>query len=541
MTATLFNLVQPIAPISPDTQGQAVYDRFQAEPDTLAIAVVDEAGRPVGLLERNAFFVAMAAHYGRALYALRPISLLMDSQPLIADGETPVAEFCGAMLVDRAAELLKGFIVVRDGRYAGVGSALCLLQATNASNLAHAEEMTRVAETLNRAKLEAQSALSAKSQFLAVMSHEIRTPLNGVLAIADILQRKLAEPELKHYVGAIQDSGETLLRLLTDALDLTRADAGKLPLTEEGFCAPALLEDLAALWTARAEQRGLELAFSYSGAVDQWALGDAVRLKQIFNNLLGNALKFTAQGAVSVELNTRLEDGCVRFEGVVRDTGVGVPEAKLATIFHPFSQTDAGVREGGAGLGLSICQALVEQMGGQIAASRNPGGGSTFRFEVPLFEVPTPAEAALRADEDFDSGQAGRLHVLIADDNATNRLVASTLCEMFGFTCETVDDGQEAVDAAATGKFGLILMDIRMPNLDGIGATRAIRAMGGAAGAVPILALTANADPWDAAAYMAEGMDGVVEKPLKAERLLAAINGLFETGEATREQALRVA
>jgi two-component system, sensor histidine kinase len=528
MSATLFDLVQKAAPISPDMKGQSVYDRFQVEPAALAIAVVDCLGRPIGLVERNAFFVAMAAHYGRAVYALRPVSLLMDPHPLVAEADTPVTEFCGEILANRSADLLKGFVVQRDGLYVGVGSTLDLLQASNAANLAHAEEMTRLADTLNRAKLEAQSALSAKSQFLAVMSHEIRTPMNGVLAIADILQRKLAGTELEAYVATIQDSGQTLLRLLTDALDLSRSDAGRLELAEDSFCVPALADDLAALWTARAEQRKLTLSFSYRGPPEQWALGDAVRIKQIFNNLIGNALKFTHVGGVEVVIGVRAEATCIRLEGAVRDTGVGVPAAKLAEIFQPFIQTEAGVREGGAGLGLSICASLVEQMGGQIQALLNEGVGATFQFDIPLFEALAPAAADLPAQADLESGPAAGLHVLIADDNATNRLVAETLCGMFGFTSETVEDGEEAVAAVIGGRFDLVLMDIKMPRLDGLGATRQIRALPDGRAQVPILALTANADPWDAEAYLAQGMDGVVEKPIKADRLRDVINALFE-------------
>jgi signal transduction histidine kinase/ActR/RegA family two-component response regulator len=525
MSATLLDLIQSIAPITPETLGQDVYDRFQAEPDTLAIAVVDDEGRPVGLVERNAFFVAMAAHYGRALYGLRPISLLMNAAPLIAEGDTPVAEFCGDVLADRSSEVMKGFVVVSGGRYAGVGSTLALLQATNAANRAHAEEMTRLADTLNQAKLEAQSALTAKSQFLAVMSHEIRTPLNGVLAIADILQRRLGDPALKPYVTTIQDSGQTLLRLLTDALDFSRADAGQLDLAEDSFHLPGLLDDLSALWTARAELKGLSLSFRYEGALDQWALGDAVRIKQVFNNLIGNALKFTRQGGVQVTLRARRDDVHVVVEGEVRDSGVGIPADRLGAIFQPFSQTEAGVREGGAGLGLSICRQLVGQMGGSIGVTSDQAG-TAFGFEFPLFDLPAPSEAEIAAEPDLSQG-AGGLHVLIADDNATNRLVAETLCGMFGCTSESVEDGEQAVSAAASGRFDLVLMDIKMPNLDGVGATRRIRGLAGAAAQVPILAITANADPWDAASYLAQGMDGVVEKPIKAERLLSAINGLF--------------
>ena len=526
MAGVLLDLVQTIAPIGADTLGEAVYERFQAEPDVLAIAVADAAGAPLGLVERNAFFVAMAAQYGRALYARRPISVLMNAEPLVVDGQMAVAEFCGQVLAERPSELLRGFIVTDSGRYAGVGSALGLLQATTAAAQAHAEEMTRLAETLNRASLEAQSALIAKSQFLAVMSHEIRTPLNGVLAIADILARKLAQPELAPYVESIQGSGQTLLRLLTDALDLSRAEAGRLELAEDSFCVPALLDDLAALWSARAELKGLSLSVSYDGAPGQWALGDAIRIKQVFNNLIGNALKFTETGGVEARLTARSEDACVVLEGAVIDTGPGVPPDRLAGIFQPFTQTEAGAREGGAGLGLSICRELVAQMGGVISAAANPGRGMTFAFEVPLYDVPAPREEDTVAEGAREDAPMG-LHVLVADDNATNRLVARTLCEMFGCTVETVEDGDDAVAAVSEGRFDLVLMDIRMPRLDGVAATGRIRALPGPQSQVPILALTANADPWDAAGYLAQGMSGVVEKPVKAERLAEAMATLF--------------
>ena len=527
MAGVLLDLVQLTSPIAPDTCGDHVYERFESEPDSLAIAVVDDEGRPVGLIERNAFFVAMAAHYGRALYARRPVSLLMNADPLVVEGDVSVAEFCDQVLAERPSELLRGFIVTQGGRYAGVGSALTLLQATSAANLAHAEEMTRLADTLNRAKLDAQAALTAKSQFLAVMSHEIRTPLNGVLAIADILARKLEQRDLAPYVASIQESGQTLLRLLTDALDLSRADAGRLELAEEGFHVPAVLDDLAALWGARAEQKGLSLSVAYDGRPDQWALGDVIRLKQVFNNLIGNALKFTSVGGVEARLSARRDDVHVFLTGEVRDTGVGVPEDRLATIFQPFSQTEAGMREGGAGLGLSICRQLVDQMGGSIGARRNPGRGTTFHFAIPLFDVPAPQADDAQAAEGAEALSGAGLHVLIVDDNATNRLVAETLCAMFGCTSESVEDGALAVTAVRQGRFDLVLMDIRMPNLDGVGATRQIRALAGAAADIPILALTANADPWDAASYIAQGMNAVVEKPIKAERLFAAISELF--------------
>jgi CheY-like chemotaxis protein len=221
-----------------------------------------------------------------------------------------------------------------------------------------------------------------------------------------------------------------------------------------------------------------------------------------------------------------VEGGCARLRGEVADTGPGVPADRREEIFSPFNQTETGVRLGGAGLGLAVCRQIIERMNGTIAARQNPGGGAIFAFEAPLYHVPAPAEAespVLPAE-----AADGALHVLIADDNATNRLVAATLCEMFGCTSEAVADGAEAVEAAASGRFDLVLMDIKMPGMDGIEATRRIRSGAGAWSQLPIIAVTANADPTDAAFYRASGMNGVVEKPLKPERLLAAMSAVLQ-------------
>ena len=528
MSSNLSSLATRPDPVGPETSGAEVYRRFEHEPDLLVLAVVDADQRPVGILDRNGFFLRMAAEYGRALYANRPISTLMNRSPLMAEGDTLVADFTGEALAERPSELMLGFIVLEAGRYAGVGTLLSLLQATSEANRAHAAEMTRIADRLNAATVEAQAALRAKSQFLAVMSHEIRTPLNGVLALADILDRKLEQAELKPYVHTIVESGQTLLRLLTDALDISRAEAGAMDLAETGFCVPRLIDDLDGLWRVHAEQKGLALTFSYRGQPDQWALGDEIRLKQVFNNLIGNALKFTDRGAVEVSLTTERVGDHVHLVGEVRDCGPGLPEDRLEMIFNPFVQAENGREQGGAGLGLSICREIVKCMDGQIRAFNNAGTGATFRFELVLFDVPPEIQPAAAPGEVFDFGRP--LHILIADDNATNRFVAGTLCELFGFTSETVDDGAPAVEAAASGRFDLVLMDIRMPGMDGLEATRAIRRLPGAAAMTPILALTANADPWDAAHYLAEGMDGVVEKPIKTHLLAAAINAAMDRG-----------
>ncbi len=527
MPSSLFELAQPVLPVTAATSGGVVYQRFEADLDCLVLAVVDEAGRPVGIIERNAFFLRMAAEYGRALFALRPVSLLMNPSPLVAEGETPVSDFCRDNLADRPSDLLQGFVVTDGGRYVGVGSVLSLLKASSDANKAHAEEMTRLAVSLDRAKQDAQAALSARSQFLATMSHEIRTPLNGVLAIAELLARRMTEADLKPYVETFLRSGETLLRLLTDALDLSRADAAALELVEEPFALAPMMEDVCALWRAKAAQKGLALSVTYDGAPGQGVLGDAIRIKQIFGNLIGNAIKFTDEGGVEVRLKAVCEDLYVRLEGEVRDSGVGVPEAKRAGIFAPFGQTDEGHARGGAGLGLSVCRELVGRMDGAIRMEANAPTGSVFRFEVTLYDAPGLVSGHDGAAED-GGVRLPPLRILIADDNPTNRLVAQTLCDHMGCSSEAVENGELAVVAVKSGRFDLVLMDVKMPVMDGVAAVRAIRQLPAPLCEIPVLALTANADPWDAAQYLTEGMDAVVEKPIKIDRLAQAIDAALQ-------------
>ncbi|ACG77080.1 sensor histidine kinase/response regulator [Phenylobacterium zucineum HLK1] len=524
--ALLLDIAPCVPPVFSTATGGELYRRFESEPDTLAIAVVDAAGRPIGIVERNSFLVRMAAQYGHALWSRRPIAGWMKTDPLVADGDVTVSEFCGRILEERPSELLHGFIVTCGGRYAGVGTMLALLQASAAETASHAGEMTRLAEAARASSAQAHEALAAKARFLAVMSHEIRTPLNGVLGVAEILRRKLPDAELAPLVNTIIESGGVLLRLLNDALDLSRAEAAGLELDEAPLPVAELLDDVLALWTPQADIRGVPLTGAYDGPQDLWVLGDRVRLRQILNNLVGNGLKFTGAGGVHVRLTARTEGDCVRLAGAVSDSGPGVPPERLETIFQPFQQTEEGVRRGGAGLGLAVCRQIVQRMDGTIQARNRPEGGAEFAFETPLFRVPAPSSVG-GATAEPPPGVEGRVHVLIADDNATNRLVAASLCETFGCTSECVEDGAAAVEAAASGRFDLILMDIKMPVMDGAEATRRIRSGAGAGSRTPILALTANADPADAAFYRRCGVNGVVEKPIRPDRLLAAMTAVL--------------
>ena len=511
---TIWDLVEVGAPALPTTHGDLLYERFNREPDTFAVAVVDEAGHPVGLVERGAFIMTMASPYGRALYARRPISLVMDTNPIRVEAEADVTAFTRDALGERSSDLLKGFIVTHEGRFVGVGSALGLLKFANTNNLRHL--------------IQAERALKERAEFLSVMSHEIRTPLNGVLSVAEILNHELEQENLRPHVSAILSSGDTLLRLLNDSLDFFRGEAGNLDLHDDAFNASAILEDAGALWRARAAQAGLTLDLAYEGPDALWALGDAVRIKQIFNNLIGNALKFAKNGTVRVSLSATVDGAYVTLAGAVEDEGPGIEADRLAVIFDPFAQTATGRMQGGAGLGLSVCKQLAEKMHGSIRAESVVGQGARFLFDLVLFQLPAPAA---EEPQDGAAPEQSSLRVLIADDNATNRFVAEKLCAIAGCTTVSVEDGLEAVEAARTGGFDLVLMDIRMPRMGGLDALRLIRSDPRIA-RLPVIALTANADAADATTYMEQGMDAVVEKPIKPELLFGAMERVMEQRRA---------
>ncbi|OGN43027.1 MAG: response regulator receiver protein [Caulobacterales bacterium RIFCSPHIGHO2_01_FULL_70_19] len=524
------------APVSPDTPGAHIVERFQDEPDTLAIAVVDDDGRPVGLVERNAFTLRMAAEFGRALYARRPASSFMDPEPRVLDADADAATLFESVDAAGLGALLNGFVVVSGGRYAGVGAGLHLLRAGSAVHRRRAEAMAALARDLGLAEQEARASSRAKSEFLAVMSHEIRTPLNGVLGVAALMERELEQESLRPYVRTILDSGQSLLRLLTDALDMSRAEAGLMSFEEAPVRLQAVAHDLLALWRPRAEEKSLALTVACEAPEVAGVVADETRLKQLLNNLIGNAIKFTPSGAVEVRLSARSDGDRVALTGTVDDSGPGVDEATAACIFDPFNTGRAGREGAGAGLGLAICRQIVERMGGSIAVDRSPLGGARFAFALTL----PPAGADLLTTEPprAEPTPHETLHVLVVDDNPTNRFVAGKVLELFGCSHETAADGREAVERVREGRFDLVLMDVKMPVMDGVEATRAIRALPGPASAVPILALTANADPRDEVEYRAAGMDGVAQKPIQPDALLDAIRRvLTAAGEADAARA----
>jgi CheY-like chemotaxis protein len=367
-----------------------------------------------------------------------------------------------------------------------------------------------------------------RRRFLDLIGREIRTPLNGVVAVAELLARQPLSPDAQAYVRTIVDSSQSLLGRLEDALDLVAGEAGGMELIAEAVQLRAAVDEVQARWQAR-RSAGVALLVSYDGDPDLAALTDGRRLKQLFDSLIGDALRVTGRGAVEASLRARSAPGGIQIEGRVRDAGPGLSEAELVRLFEPDSPRK------GSGLALQLCRQIARALGGSIRAERNVGSGVSIVFNI--------LAPAVEAEDETVAKASGRpaAHVLVVDDNATNRMVAESLCEMFDCTSESAEDGLEAVEAARTGRFDLILMDIKMPRMDGVEATRQIRAMDGDAGRVPIIALTANADPEDARGYLACGMSSVVEKPIKPDRLLQAMNMAFSEGEPLGGSASRAA
>jgi signal transduction histidine kinase/CheY-like chemotaxis protein len=517
---TMESLTERVDPVSPDTLGAVLFARFQAEPDTLVIPVVD-ADRPIGLVERNAFLLKVAGPFGHALYARRPVTQVMDEDPAIVDADVSIETVCDVLLQAGTARLMRGFIVTRAGRYCGIGTAVSLLQATNAVQRDQNRQLAEQALLLSDSRAQALTAARTKSQFLAIMSHELRTPMNGVLAVAELLRRQPLNITSQAHIATIVESSETLLRILQDALDLSRAEAGELELHAGPAPLRAVMDDVEAMWAPRALQDNVRLMIGYEGDTDLVAVVDGMRLKQVFNNLIGNALKFARNGVVEARLKAWLDGETIHIEARVRDDGPGVDADRVDAIFEPFVH---GSGPDGAGLGLAICRQVVDRMGGRIWAENNPGRGATFAFDLALPRAERGPEVDVAPSELVQLNPIDNPHVLIVDDNATNRIVAQALCEMFGCSSETAEDGLEALEAVQARPFDLILMDIKMPRMDGVQATRAIRALTGPERNLPIIALTANADPDDARAYLAEGMAAVVEKPIKPERLRQAMH-----------------
>ena len=392
------------------------------------------------------------------------------------------------------------------------------------SVLKAAEERARAAQRA------AEEANQSKSRFLAMMSHEIRTPLNGVLGMTQLLLQKSLPPAATDMVRVISQSGEALLAILNDLLDLAKIDAGQLTFELVEFDVNAMALGARNTFTALAQKKGVSFNLEVSPAAAGAWLGDPTRLRQILYNLISNSLKFTERGQILVSLT--IADSILTIK--VRDTGIGIAPDRMAALFDPFVQADRTItrKYGGTGLGLTICRELAELMGGEISVESVLGEGSVFTANVPVNRV-TGSDVAIAPSRPVEAPELARswnLKLLIADDNQVNQLILQTMLLPMGFELTTVDDGRAALDALKQDAFDIVLMDVQMPVMDGISAVREYREFEKEAcrPPIPVIAVTANVMAHQVTEYEEAGMSGMVEKPIQFAALVAEIGRLLD-------------
>ncbi len=371
----------------------------------------------------------------------------------------------------------------------------------------------------------AEESNRAKSDFLATISHEIRTPMNAIVSAANLLRHSRLNKAQREQVEVLTDANEVLLSLLNDVLDLSKIEAGKMTLEVAGLELDRTLQGLHRLWRPRAADKGLDLRLEIDPAVPAAVMLDALRLKQILFNLISNAVKFTHAGSVTIRLGTDKVAGEDMLAFEVIDTGVGIPPEVAQRLFGAFEQGDAGTtrKHGGSGLGLAISRRLASLMGGAIELRSTPGQGSTFRLLLPLVPAAGCEEIADEAEASTGDEALRGLRVLVADDHPINQRIVELLLAPFGCQLTFCDDGAQAVELAGVQAFDAVLMDMQMPVLDGVEATRQIKAGGGPNAGAPIIALTANALDHHRAAWAEVGVHAFVSKPIDPRQLIASL------------------
>lgn len=439
------------------------------------------------------------------------------------------------------SEMSAAVTAIQAGNYQAtlpeVGGGELATLARHINNLANglnnaAQEQQQAMTLLIKAREESDLANRAKSDFLAMMSHELRTPMNGVLGMLQLLDTTEMNEEQHEYAALAMESTEHLLKVINDILDFSRIERGALELELISFNLPALLKSAAQAFQHSAQQRGLQLHLELDDvAPAPQVQGDPTRLRQILVNLIGNALKFTERGEVRIQAHWQALDNQVLWLTCkVHDTGIGISAERLETMFDAFQQADNSIsrRYGGTGLGLPIARTLAECMGGTLKAHSEPGRGSCFTLEIPLpFSAQRPPQATHNATP-APAAQALR-PVLLVEDNAVNQTVIEAMLRSLGYQVELVVDGAQAVTAVRERSFAAVLMDCRLPVMDGYEATRRIRDLG-SSGRLPIIALTANALQGDREACLQAGMNDYLAKPFKRMELQEVLERWLPTG-----------
>ena len=471
-------------------------------------------------------------HWGEFRAVFVPLKS-RDGTPYVAGAEISLQAY--KQLLRHEALALIGFAIL-------VFAALALLIALYFLRLRlHLHQLQSKEEALEKARIAAEAASRAKSEFLATMSHEIRTPMNGIIGATELMKFGKLDEQQRDYLKIIQSSGQSLLAMINDILDLSKIESGKLELNIRRIELRPLLHEILELLRPGVKSDAVTLHGEIAPDVPDFILADEQRLRQVLINLLGNAIKFTNHGQVELTVNLlRRTQGEVELQFKVRDTGIGIAADQLQHLFLPFTQVDTSPtrRFGGTGLGLSICKRLADLMGGQIQARSEPGKGSEFTFTLPSREDTTPKTPIAHSKEVApQKTPMPPLRILLAEDNPVNQTLTQVMLRKLGYESDLVESGNDALQACQMQSYDTILMDVNMPGMDGLEATRQLRAL-----PLPqqpyIIAFTANAFPEERDRYLASGMNDYLTKPLRLEELVNALRRAARHVARQRETAL---
>lgn len=532
MPLRLKDIALPVSPVTPATTAAAAFSLFLNDATLFAVPVQLSAGKApsYGLVTRLRVTEALAGPNGRDVYAARSVTHLAGSQPIIAPGDTLVAQIAKTAAEASNSALTDGVIVLEEGRYAGIVSPAALLKAVAEENASRARAHQSVQKKLDGMAKEVSRLAETRSRTLAFIGHEIRTPLTGILGVADLLAGQLPAGEPKRLARTITQSGQHLERLLTDLLDLSRIDAGKLPVSNQPIELRQFAIETRDLWRPQFDEKRVSLRIGVATGAERRIECDAVRLRQILFNLVSNAMKFTDRGQVTVTLSTAPAPEDLMLTMRVADTGRGISDADKARLFEAFEQAKQSDAFSGSGLGLSIARGLAQMLGGEILLSDNPGGGCVFTVAIPVRKA-GPRLAVENKTESkparFDLGE-----VLLAEDHEASAFVIREALIAAGWRVEIVADASAAIQRIAQRRYQLVLTDVHMAGGGGDAVLRAARFGQGLNAHTPVVAVTADTSPERRTACDRAGFSGLIEKPVRPRQLVATLADILIHGSA---------